>query len=418
MAAASMRSALQLSYKQASACVCVEVFGNSTRPSGSICSSLGFFNAPLRRVIGAQRNAAVTSQLWAGEPDEGPGRRGEAWKKAAAAAVAAFSLSGSSEEAASEEEELITLLKKAKLSILRGELEAASSFLHAAAVIAQRRRHRPAIVYTYSQMANLAYVRGHLSQVSTSLLDGCRSASRRGDVPTLRPQAEKLFKAAMSYMLAGGTPQDDNAFVEMSLKLAAMYAQQNKAELAEHGFRFCLETLEVKVQKLQETPADQLTEADEVLRKDTRLLLGLCLDSRARYLASTQRLTQAADDYRKALDICRQEQGPQHHQTLVLMSDLATILDMQGRHDDALALIRQAVDAARASGHEDLHVLLANMAAVLLHAGRHDDGVRLLREALGLAREVDDREAVRHILRSLGRAEAEPDREGAESRSA
>ncbi|XP_061654581.1 tetratricopeptide repeat protein 19, mitochondrial isoform X2 [Phyllopteryx taeniolatus] len=397
MAAASMRSALQLSvYKQASACAFVQVFGSSTRPSGSICSSLGFFNAPLRRVIGAQRNAAETSQLWAGEPDEGPGRRQkrEVWKKVAAAAVAAFSLSGSSEEAASEEEELIALLKKAKLSILRGELEAASSFLHAAAVIAQRQRHRPAIVYTYSQMANLAYVRGHLSQ------------------------AEKLFKAAMSYMLAGGTPQDDNAFVEMSLKLAAMYAQQNKAELAEHGFRFCLETLEVKVQKLQETPADQLTEADEVLRKDTRLLLGLCLDSRARYLASTQRLTQAADDYRKALDICRQEQGPQHHQTLVLMSDLSTILDMQGRHDDALALIRQAVDAARASGHEDLHVLLANMAAVLLHAGRHDDGVRLLREALGLAREVDDREAVRHILRSLGRAEAEPDREGAEPRSA
>ncbi|XP_061654582.1 tetratricopeptide repeat protein 19, mitochondrial isoform X3 [Phyllopteryx taeniolatus] len=384
MAAASMRSALQLSvYKQASACAFVQVFGSSTRPSGSICSSLGFFNAPLRRVIGAQRNAAETSQLWAGEPDEGPGRRQkrEVWKKVAAAAVAAFSLSGSSEEAASEEEELIALLKKAKLSILRGELEAASSFLHAAAVIAQRQRHRPAIVYTYSQ-------------------------------------AEKLFKAAMSYMLAGGTPQDDNAFVEMSLKLAAMYAQQNKAELAEHGFRFCLETLEVKVQKLQETPADQLTEADEVLRKDTRLLLGLCLDSRARYLASTQRLTQAADDYRKALDICRQEQGPQHHQTLVLMSDLSTILDMQGRHDDALALIRQAVDAARASGHEDLHVLLANMAAVLLHAGRHDDGVRLLREALGLAREVDDREAVRHILRSLGRAEAEPDREGAEPRSA
>lgn len=32
-----------------------------------------------------------------------------------------------------------------------------------------------------------------------------------------------------------------------------------RAELAEHGFRFCLETLEGKVQKLEETPADQLT---------------------------------------------------------------------------------------------------------------------------------------------------------------
>lgn len=58
-----------------------------------------------------------------------------------------------------------------------------------------------------------------------------------------------------------------------------------------------------------------------------------------------------------------------HPQTLVLMSDLATILDLQGRHDDALALLRQAVDTGRVSGHEDLHVLLANMATVLLHAG-------------------------------------------------
>ncbi|XP_077367951.1 tetratricopeptide repeat protein 19, mitochondrial isoform X5 [Festucalex cinctus] len=221
-------------------------------------------------------------------------------------------------------------------------------------------------------------------------------------------QAEKLFKAAMSYMLAGGMPQDDNAFVEMSLKLATMYAQDDKAELAEHGFRFCLETLEAKVQKFDERPADQLTEAEELLRKDTRLLLGLCLDSHARYLAAAKRLAQAAAHYRKALDICRQEQGPRHHQTLVLMSDLATILDMQGRHDDALALIREAVDAGRASGHQDLHVLLANMAAVLLHAGRHDDGVRAFREALQLARRADDREAVGHILRGLGQ-EAEQD---------
>ncbi|XP_061654583.1 tetratricopeptide repeat protein 19, mitochondrial isoform X4 [Phyllopteryx taeniolatus] len=314
MAAASMRSALQLSvYKQASACAFVQVFGSSTRPSGSICSSLGFFNAPLRRVIGAQRNAAETSQLWAGEPDEGPGRRQkrEVWKKVAAAAVAAFSLSGSSEEAASEEEELIALLKKAK----HPEGRAGGGVV----LLACRRRHRAATAPPTRHRLHLQ-PDGQPGVRSWSPVSGeyefarRLSASRRGDVPTLRPQAEKLFKAAMSYMLAGGTPQDDNAFVEMSLKLAAMYAQQNKAELAEHGFRFCLETLEVKVQKLQETPADQLTEADEVLRKDTRLLLGLCLDSRARYLASTQRLTQAADDYRKALDICRQEQGPQHHQ--------------------------------------------------------------------------------------------------------
>ncbi|XP_042338526.1 tetratricopeptide repeat protein 19, mitochondrial-like, partial [Plectropomus leopardus] len=100
----------------------------------------------------------------------------------------------------------------------------------------------------------------------------------------------------------------------MSLKLATIYAEQNKAELAEHGFRFCTESLEAKLQKQKETPADESTEEDEVLRKDTRLLLGLCLDSRARYRASILHLKQAGQDYQDALDICRQEQGDTHPQ--------------------------------------------------------------------------------------------------------
>lgn len=56
-------------------------------------------------------------------------------------------------------------------------------------------------------------------------------------------------------------------------------------------------------------------------------------------------------------------------QTLVLMSDLATILDLQGRHDDALVLVQQAVDLSRSVGHPDQHVLLGNLAGILLHKG-------------------------------------------------
>lgn len=58
----------------------------------------------------------------------------------------------------------------------------------------------------------------------------------------------------------------------------------------------------------------------EALRKETRLLLGLCLDSRARYRASTLRLGQAQQDYQEALNICRQEQGDAHPQVEVLGS--------------------------------------------------------------------------------------------------
>lgn len=51
------------------------------------------------------------------------------------------------------------------------------------------------------------------------------------------------------------------------------------------------------------------------------------------------------------------------------MSDLATILDLQGHHDEALVLIQQAVDLSRAAGHLEQHVLLGNMAGILLHTG-------------------------------------------------
>ncbi|MED6281555.1 Tetratricopeptide repeat protein 19, mitochondrial [Characodon lateralis] len=124
-------------------------------------------------------------------------------------AAVAFSLFSSTDEperdeAQKKKDEMILLLKKAKLSMHRGNLQAASSFLHQAVALAHQTHNNQAIIYTYSQMANLAYIQGHLDS------------------------AEKLFKAAMSFMLAGGTPEDDNAVIEMSLKLATIYAEQNK----------------------------------------------------------------------------------------------------------------------------------------------------------------------------------------------
>ncbi|XP_037314080.2 tetratricopeptide repeat protein 19, mitochondrial [Pungitius pungitius] len=295
-------------------------------------------------------------------------------------AVVAFSLFSSADEdqrdeAQRKEDEMILLLKKAKLSVSRGQLEVASGFLHQAVVVAHQTHNHQAVIYAYSLMANLAYVQGQLDH------------------------AEKLFKAAMSFMLSGGMPQDDNAVIEMSLKLTTIYAEQNKAELAEIGFRFCTESLEAKLQKHKETAVEDLTEEQEALRKDTRLLLGLCFDSRARYRASTLHLEQAGRDYQKALDICLQEQGHTHPQTLVLMSDLATILDLQGRHDDALALVQRAVDLS--SGHPDQHVLLGNMAGILLHKGRLEDSVRFYLQALGLAQQAGDHEAVEKIQEGL-----------------
>ncbi|RVE61310.1 hypothetical protein OJAV_G00169360 [Oryzias javanicus] len=357
-----------------------------------LCRAQSGFIGPAgpRRCCVAVQNFSVMSQPEAGarstcliaQSRHGRFRRNMQTRAGVLWAALAFSLFSSSDEdkrdeAQRKEDDIVLLLKKAKLSMHRGQLQAASSFLHQAIALAHQTHNTQAVIYTYSQMANLAYVQGQLEN------------------------AEKLFKAAMSFMLSGGTPEDDNAIIEMSLKLATIYAEMNKAELADHGFRFCTESLEAKLEKHEELPAEEKTEEEEALRKETRLLLGLCLDSRARYRASHQRLNQAREDYQSALNICRQEQGETHPQTLVLMSDLATILDLQGRHDEALVLIQQAVDLSRAAGHPEQHVLLGNMAGILLHTGRLEDSVRLYQEALSLARQAGDQEAVDSIQEGL-----------------
>ncbi|XP_029480142.2 tetratricopeptide repeat protein 19, mitochondrial-like isoform X1 [Oncorhynchus nerka] len=307
--------------------------------------------------------------------------------------VIAFSLFSKAEEdtrtdAQKKEDEIILLLKRAKLSMMRGQLHGANGFLHQAIALAHQTNNTQAIIYTYSLMANLAYVQGQLDN------------------------AEKLFKVAMSFMLSGGTPQDDNGVIEMSLKLATIYAGQEKNDLAEMGFQFCTESLETKLDKFKELPAE---EQSEELRKETRLLLGLTLDSHARYMVAIHRLSQAVVDYKRALLICQEEQGethPQvpvgqeeqgetHPQSLVLMSDLATILDMQGCHDEALPLVKQAVELSREAGHPDQHVLLGNMAGILLHNDLFEESVKLYKEALALAQSAGDEEALEQIQEGL-----------------
>ncbi|XP_018534564.1 tetratricopeptide repeat protein 19, mitochondrial isoform X1 [Lates calcarifer] len=386
--------------KMAASCVCRAVLSQTLNRFRSVGRDLIRISALHRTHLDHSRESVTgkRSACWVKISRHESGRNFQNSQRGGGGvlwAAVAFSLFSNSDEdqrdeAQRKEDEMILLLKKAKLSLIRGQLQAASSLLHQAVALAHQTHNNQAIIYTYSLMANLAYVQGHLDQ------------------------AEKLFKAAMSFMLSGGTPQDDNAVIEMSLKLATIYAEQNKTELAEHGFRFCMESLEAKLDKQKDVPAEEHTEEQEALRKETRLLLGLCLDSRARYRASTRHLNQAGQDYLNALNICRQEQGETHPQTLVLMSDLATILDLQGRHDDALVLVQQAMDLSRSAGHPDQHVLLGNLAGILLHKGQLDDSVRFYQEALSLARQAGDQEAVDRIQEGLKEVKKRREEEAAE----
>ncbi|XP_072794562.1 tetratricopeptide repeat protein 19, mitochondrial isoform X1 [Vicugna pacos] len=280
------------------------------------------------------------------------------------------------EDAAAEAEaEIVQLLKRAKLSIMKDELEEAELLLHDALRLAFKSNNKKAVTYTYDLMANLAFIRGQLEN------------------------AEKLFKATMSYLLGGGMQQEDNVIIEISLKLASIYAAQNRALL------FGCDKGKGKVPELERKSCPfwkQCSVSSLVEEKaDTQLLLGMCLDACARYLLLSERPSRAQRMYERALQISEEILGERHPQTIVLMSDLATTLDAQGRFDEACVHAQRASDLARQMEHPELHVLLSNLAAVLMHREQYAQARELYQEALKRAELRRDELSAQHIREEL-----------------
>ncbi|XP_015501876.1 tetratricopeptide repeat protein 19, mitochondrial isoform X2 [Parus major] len=272
------------------------------------------------------------------------------------------------------ENAIVLLLKRAKLSAMKGELAEAEQLLHQALRRAHQQENRQAIIYTYSMMGNVAYMQGQLDN------------------------AEKLYKATMSYMLAGDAKEDDNAILEMSLKLASIYAAQKQHKLAVAGYQFCILSLEEKIAKQKDLPEDVLS-AEE--KANTRLLLGMSLDSYARYLLNINELPAAQKVYEKALQISSDVQGETHPQSVVLMNDLATVLDAQGHYEEALTYSRRAAELARDTQHPEEHVVLNNLAAILMHKEDFLQAKQVYKEALKQAQQKGDAAAVQHIQEEL-----------------
>uniref|UniRef100_A0A8B9CBK3 Tetratricopeptide repeat protein 19, mitochondrial n=1 Tax=Anser brachyrhynchus TaxID=132585 RepID=A0A8B9CBK3_9AVES len=239
-----------------------------------------------------------------------------------------------------------------QLSTMKGELAEAERVLHQALHLAHQSDDRRAIVYTYS-MSNSCIV---------------------------------------------SSWQDDNAVLEMSLKLASIYAAQKQHKLALAGYEFCILTLEEKIAKQKDLPEDVLS-AEE--KANTRLLLGMSLDSYARYLLNINQLPVAQKMYEKALQISKDVQGETHPQTVVLMNDLATVLDAQGHYDEAYSYVKRAAELAKETQHPEEHMVLNNLAAILMHKKDFLQARQVYKEALKQAEQKGDVASVQHIQEEL-----------------
>ncbi len=67
-------------------------------------------------------------------------------------------------------------------------------------------------------------------------------------------KAERLYKDVIQRQINRGFNEKDNSIVEMSLKIAKIYASWGEAAKAEAGFRFCIEAQETKMKSSKKIP--------------------------------------------------------------------------------------------------------------------------------------------------------------------
>eukprot|EP00795_Rhopilema_esculentum_P014456 gene14456-5518_t len=202
-------------------------------------------------------------------------------------------------------------------------------------------------------------------------------------------EAEELFKEVLQRMLDVGSEKESDAVIEASLKLAKVYSYLGNMELATEGFQFCMDTLENKIQAMQDIPDDTLA------------LLGMTLTEYGTHFKAIGRLDESERAFSRALAIAKQVLGPSHEQTSVITNDLATVYDEKGRYNKAERLVQKAISIARTTSPENLPAYTYNLGAILMHKGEFSRAKKALRQALRLAEENQDEETLELIKNSM-----------------
>lgn len=254
-----------------------------------------------------------------------------------------------------------------------GDSYKAEQLLHLALKIAQELQDFEAITYIYDTMANLALENGQLEK------------------------AEILFKNVVQRLFERGMQKDDNAFLEISLKLAIIFGQTGRPLEAESGYDYCLKHLSQKL-------------TAEVKRdEDTVLLFAMCADAYGRHLMTIKKYEEAAHYFSNALDACKQALGHNHPQTSVVINNLASAVSMLGKYDEAVYLMKEAINVAVNQQSDDVTSYYFNLATLYLQMKQFSDAKFCCKKALEKTppggqphrQAVDCLENVRRIMEEL-----------------
>jgi eukaryotic-like serine/threonine-protein kinase len=184
------------------------------------------------------------------------------------------------------------------------------------------------------------------------------------------PEAEKLAQEALDTDRRVLGVEDDQTQWAMII-LASVFADEGRLADAEKLYR---EALDIRRRVLGPDQPDTLS----------------VMDAYATTLAMEHHNDEAEKMLRETLEIRRRVLGPDHRDTLMSMNNLANMQFIEGHYEDSERLERQTLEIQRrvlGPDHPDTAMSTYNLGGIALHKGKPDEALALLREAVnhGLA---------------------------------
>jgi non-specific serine/threonine protein kinase/serine/threonine-protein kinase len=183
-------------------------------------------------------------------------------------------------------------------------------------------------------------------------------------------EAEQVGKEALDREMRVHGPDDGGTLWTM-ITLASVYFDEGRLKDAEKLYR---QTFETRRRVLGPDHPDTLAAEDGY----------------ATTLAMENRREESEKLLREVLAVRQRVLGPEHRDTLMSMNNLANLLFMQARYSEAGALERQTLEIQKrvlGPNHPDTAMSTYNLGGIALHNNKPDEALVLLREAVnhGLA---------------------------------
>ncbi|KAL1491074.1 hypothetical protein ABEB36_011727 [Hypothenemus hampei] len=278
-------------------------------------------------------------------------------------------LVGSSQPQSSKydvEENVSHLMTLARIALEKGDHERASAILEMGIKICEEYEVHVALPYMYDVLASISFALGNMEK------------------------AESLLVVALEKMMQVGVAEDDSQVVDFQLRLARIYSAYDKQDLADIGFKDCLNK-----QKRKILDGDTSTKTG-MLYVNVLFWYGLHKIRSNEHKLAKELITSAYDFSLKI-------KGLSPYQEMVILYTLADLHMQLGDNSLALQNMNSAILLGKGIGSIDMPKCYLKQAQIYLNLNAFDKAKQACEEALNMATLFNDHVIVGEAENLLGK---------------